>query len=1698
MASKSKSKATTFSPVTKALNANLTNSTFGFLSSAGWKGKSPASSSKSVDVQPDLDLLGGFAFLSFASLDELETHIEHNESTSSAISVNVGQKRKAVASEKRQGESSGLYVPPSKKKATSTAKKKSAPKQLTSTLTTAKPSFTNGSRKHKTDQVSSVGTILVDRELSRLAPIDISASGSEMIEPSSSNVFSEISLLCSETVDLGDDEDVPQDVCKKPAKDAPESSDRDIGSGQVEVPPAEINQTEGVVEGIATSTDPIPKKKKKKKKRKNEHCDQTSQTKFRIKKKAKSVSKGQASEGTSNVLSGEMKNDAFPDWLSQDDDNLHIRTSNDEDGNKSQVKYLLSRPKVEHASCARTMVCKGYTKENGFKIKLNASGSSSGENSIGLKHDTTSEPSQAKTVENISLDGSIPHSKEQENDMGEESTSVSVLSDLSDHSSDLEMFMDRCGCFLLNNKIEKVEKEDVEMGEGAVDVDVESVGKETRKNFLVVSGIEAGHFSYHPGVTKDGTIDTSIQALPNEIDIFLQCAKMQEGEMIKIINPDDSEELNSHFTQNNGRNPEAVKAVRSATERKRRHHLGDLFNDVKLEVFTDLVDVDLYFSKQAILSKAINTIEELEKQSKELSSAKKQLMKKNKMLKEKRNLLMSGKESTDVDPANVDAIFRQLNIKLDDEETLKTEENSNSSQDVVDKAGSESKVAVEPCVKGRPRAKKTLLAPWVSNNKPVPKSKDDLSRTATNLPQKATTQAPLEASKEILATATSSSQAVPSANVFNVSCGVQTQEEGKDFLKSFTIGNPPISQSLPAESGTAKSKPISESTSQEGAKPSLVKILPKPAILHLNPTQQNVMIMDTLGQVKQPSSDKIICNLSRLSTMQSPSSSSSICFIRGGQLMKSLDSKNVMHIKINDDPKNVSSVSCSTSTVSTLSQQVSSTTATTNMPGFLTLGVPKPPEAPSISNVQAAQKYLEKPVLISQIPLKPATTQVLSTTTATNMPGYLTLGVAKPLEALSTSAAQTSQKHPEEPVLVSQIPLKSTTTQALSMATATSMPGFLTLGVAKTPEATNTSSVQTSQTLAEKPVLVSQIPLKSTTTQVFTTANATNMPGLLTFNVAKTPQAPGTSSVQTSQKQLEQPVLVSQTPLKSTTTQVLTTATATKMPGLLTFSVANIPQAPGTSSVQASRKHPENTLLVSQNPLKLTTSQVSSTTTETNIPGFVTLGVAKMPEAPKTSTVQTERPLLISPIPLKSATTQVSSTTTTTNVPGFVTLGVAKAPQGPGPLSVQTSQKLPENALLVSPIPLKSPTAQVSSTATASNIPGFLTFSVAKVPNAPGTSSVQSSQKLPKNALLVSQIPLNSTTTPTVIFTGKPLSMLTSSAGSLQSRSQPSSEMTMRALASLSQLQANRPPLVGTVGKPVALNENPVAGILSGLKNVVMKVVPGQPEVQSTRSSIPTVPTTPKTTATKGAMSSEASVASSQGKHPATTRTFSVIPIISVPTSSSLNSSFTVSALNQPSSSSGISAKDDTIAPFIKPCLDPFNLVPKQPVASSPTIELEPSPDPSTSLDLESEIDKELVDNLTSSESPSPTPDDIFTDEPLGSSTVLTQEMLNIPGIEQRPDVPLAKLSEVFENLADLDKTSDTELPEPSCEAEERKSEGLDACNVSSSSRGSEVQTGVPSSPLRISAISAKKSTSPLKVEIKDFRKGKPFQPDME
>ena len=1426
MTSKSgKQKATTFRPPTQILSTNLSNSTFGLLPANGSKGKSPAVSSRNVNVQPDLDLISGFAFLSFGSLDQLETHIEHNEANYAAVSVNVGQKRKAECFAKPQGNNSELRGAPKKNKAAN-AKKKPLTK-ISGSSTSGLASKPKESYAPSKDRPASVGTLSVDRECSQSERF---GGGSETLEHSP-NAELEISLLCSETVDLGDEEEIlQQEVLRMPVKSVADSDRGDAGDGCAATSSIRDNDNVGVVE---EGTKP----KKKKKKRKSEHCDQTSQTKFRIKKKKKAASQIQDLANSSNVKVDKLEHDVPPVTTCQE-----VVKGGKVDGKAQSKTLLLSRPKFERVNCARTSIYKGSIKSNNFKNRSSVLGSSSGINNTAI------DLIQARNVDKSSVDGCTPNSSDREIDVGDETTSISVLSDISDHSSDTELY-DCHGCFLLNSKIDRVEKEDVHEGDEIVDVDVETVGKEARKNFLVVSGVEAGHFSYHPGATKEGTIDTSIQAYPNEIDIFLKCAKMQDGHMIKIINPDDSDELHSHFTQKSGRDPDTVKATRSATERKRRHRLGDLFRDMKLEVFTDLLESDLYFSKQAILSKAIETLEELEKEHCDLTGAKTQLIKQNKKLKEKRNVLMFGKASVDVDNAKVEAILKHLNINVNDvecsdENTPQGKEDANVKQG----AASEPNAVIEPSAKGRPRANKSFLHPWLL--KPLVKSKDDASKSTTYVPGKSSPQAPSETPK-VLQADTSPPQSSPALKTSNVSCGVQTLADDSASLKSSALVTPSLSQILllgnnepksallnkstdqdvfkpslaesspkvihtvtssaqaaPAakvsksappnkstcqevpkpsllqvptklmpkvtsslqaarisnvptggqaqerktdssnyaesgssacsskvqfsmsDSGTPKSASINQSSGQERPKPSLVKILPKPTIVQLNPTQEKAII-ESLGQVKQPSSNKIICNLSRLSTQPNTSKPSRICIIRSNQLMKSLESKNVVRLKITNDalksldPGSTSTVTC------------------------------------------------------------PAT--------------------ATPVSSINTP------------------------------------PGVFPVGVS-----------------AQKP----------------------DMP---------------------------------------------------------------------TSTTQMPQKHCEKTLVVS-------------------------------------------------------------------------------------------------------PVPLTA-----------------------------------------------------STSSPQLVIGGQRLSVLASTSHSetLPSASQTSVDVTMRALASLNQLQASKPapPLTEAVTNPLVPKKSPLTGYLIDLKNVVMKVgsvgskVPSSTPLQTFPAIAITKPFIAPTSSQVSVMPSSQMSLEKCGVS-AVCSTVITTPVISVPTSTSLNSSFTMSAANHPVVSTGINSDLGTsVPPLVTPCLDPFNLVPRELATPNPAISSEPS-DVSSSLETESDVSKQ-GDKLENIDSLSLASVDVFKPETASSSTVLTQEMLKIPGINQNPELssmllnpPDLPLPDVFPELAEIDHltTETVELTDPSCIIKENKDES-DVC-ASSSFSSSGTQADPPSYSLRSSSADASKRTSPLRVTIKDFKKG--------
>ena len=1568
MANKSgKQKVTAFRPPAQMLSANLSNSAFGSLPASGSKGKSPAFSSRSVNVLPDLDLISGFAFLSFASLDQLEAHIEQNEAKFAAVSVNVGRKRKAEGPVEQHGSTSEKSGPPNKKKVATTKKKpvKNISSSSTNVLA-AKPRESTPSSK---DKRASVGTISDNRECNESAQSEISAGLFEILEQSP-NTDSEISLLCSETVDLGDEEEImEQEVPRIPVQVAGNTDFGDSGDGFAAASSTHVSEGVGLVDGGVSATDAKPKKKKKKK-RKSEHCDQTSQTKFRLKKKKKPASRTQDLEGLSKVAVDELESDRFRDTTLQDVDNWLNKGGNMDDNKKAEPKASLSRPKFERVKCARTSIYQGSSKSGNFKGRFSGWGVSIGSSNNNV------ELTQAKNGDKCSLEGFTPNGSDHEIDV--ETRSNSVLSDFSDHSSDIELF-DPHGCFLLNSKIDKVEKE--EFQDGVEVVDVETVGKEARKNFLVVSGVEAGHFSYHPGITKEGTIDTSIQANPNEIDIFLQCAMMQEGQIIKIINPDDSQELHSHFTQKNGRDPNTVKATRSATERRRRHHLGDLFHDMKLEVFTGLYESDLYFSKQAILSKAITTLEELKQELSDLSSAKMQLLKQNKELKEKRNMLMFGKASVDVDSAKVEAILKHLNINVDDVEC--SDENAKQEQEdanVKQDNASESNVTVEPSVKGRPRVNKTLLPPWLL--KPALKNKDNSSKSTANVSGKPGPQTGCETPK-VVQVSTSLTHSSPALKTSNVSCGVQTQVVENGSSKPSGLENPTLpqtlllvdneeesvnestrqevlkpslaesspkvihtvtslspsapetkisniqsgeqaqelknvsskpsgsetssqSQVLLKESSTPKNKPVDQSSGQEGTKPSLVKILPKPAILHLNPSQQKA-IMESLGQIKQPSSDKIICNLSRLSTQPNPTTPQRICIIRSGQLMKSLDSKNVMHLKITSDAlKSCGSNTVTASTTSSLNQQVSDNTT-----------------EPSISSVGCAQT-----------PQAPA-----------SLPQILPLaGVQNPNVQISTAQVFSggSGQKPEMP---------TSTTQFFSV-----------VGGQKPETPTSTAKI---------------------------------------FPV-------------TGGQKLQMP---------TSTAQILS-VTGSQKPQLL------IPK----------------------------------------------------PQVP------------ISAVQVPTSTAQI--------------------------LSVTGSQK-PQ--LLIPKPQVPTSTAQ------------FLTVAGGQKLQVP-TSTAQMQQKNPGKTFLVSQLPLTSTSSPKFIFQGQQFNLIPSTSNSqgLPSTSQANADVTMRALASLNQLQANKPvpPLTETVTNPLLPTKKPVAGYLIGLKNVVMNVGSVGSKAQST-TPLQTLPLIAITSSFKATTTSQVSVTSATlstlGKFTTSTvcsavsaspivsiasstvpgvsvpSTLPVIslpsstpPDMSVPSSMSLNTSFTMSTVNHPVPSTGITCDLDTVVPpIIAPCLDPFNLVPKQLATSTPAISTE-TRNPSSSLHVETEARKQAVASESTKSLPLLVPDDIFKPETSSSSTVLTQEMLKIPGIKQNPQVssmllepPDISLGDVFPDLAEIDElTAETvNLPEPSSNRKVN-SEGSDTC-VSSSSVGSGSQTGSPSYSLRSSSADTSKLISPLKVTIKDFKKGK-------
>ena len=1666
MTSKStKLKTATSRPATQVLSANLSNSSFDYLPATGLKGKSPASSSRNLNVQPDLDLIGGFAFLSFASLAQLEAHIEHNEAKLAAVSVDVGQKRKAEYPGKKGGSSSEVDGPPRKKKPKASKKKpaKKNPGESTNNLAANSRESSLPSKKE---------TLLVDstfdpgQRSSFLGQTGVYGSIDRTLEHSPNSEL-EISLLCSETVpDLGDDEEIPgqQDLGSK-VKVFAHSEKQAAGHGTADNSPIPVNDNIGDV--ASDMADKKPKKKKKKKK--SEYCDQTSQTKFRIKKRNKISSQNQGSVvRSSSVTVDQLKDGTPPDVNMQEICNI-----------KGQTKLLSAKSVIDKASCARTTAYQGANENCTVKSRTFEIGSASS---------TSREIIVGRSFDRVSADGCTPNSSDRENDVDIcdiETRSNSMLSDISDHSSDIETF-DPNRCFLLNNKTVKVEKEDFEEEGGIVDVDIETVSKEVKKNFLVVSGIELGHFSYHPAETKEETIDTSIQAYSNEIDIFLQCAKMQEGQIIKIIHPDDSLELSSPGTlKNQGRNPEVVKATRSATERRRRHHLGDLFQDMKMEVFTDLMDSDnnfMYFSKQAILSKAISTLEELVQGKTDLCKTKEQLLQQNKELKEKRNMLMFGKSSVDVDDVKVEAILNQLNIKVEitaENVEVSEDKTSQEQEETNVKPGADSKntTTVEPSAKGRP--KKNFLPPWLL--KPVLKPNDDTGKAITNAANRENPQTRLETPK-VTMTSTVLSQEPSSVKTSNVSCGVQTHGEETALPKA---DNPTLSEivllsgskvkgkathestcqvasepsqaenspkvihtitsltqtapatkisaacnqsqdkekSVEAQSSALKNTGIDQPSTQDGgAKPGLVKILPKPAIFQLNPNQQKA-IMESLGQIKQPSSDKIICNLSRLSTQTNTSAPSRICIIRSSQLMKSLDSKDVMHLKITNDP--VRNLNTSTS-------NINATSTVSNMPN-----VNSPPNVLVMSGAQRPALVTSKPH-----PTVQSTQPVLSE--IKTVPGVLLLkSIPKPEAPVST--VHLAPKYPEKPALACV-----TSSQTVSSGQNILLLKSTQKSVAPSPMA------QMQQMVHERTLLTPTTISQSVMLGPKTAAN--------TLSVSST-QPPGvmTSTVKIPQTQCAKTVLTTVVPSQPFLSEKNT--------------VPNI-KVP-SSAIYVAQKQPEKTT-----PVYGTSSQSVSSRMQTELLPLLLTG-NKTPETPTftaTAVQQDHKNTVLGPVVAK----QPVSSSFIRIMPSHISMG-------------NTNKKL-----------------------------------------VVGTSGAQMPQSHSKRTTLVSQVPLKSpvtTSSPKVVVGGQQINLL--STGSTEAPSGTGStsadDVTLRALASLNQFQVNKPalPLTDAVSNPLLPDKNPVAGYLTGLKNVVMNVDAGGAKIHPT-SSVYTIPIVTVTSSFKTTTTSKVAVSSSNHK---SLEEHSVMPtvcstplvfiptsislnscftssscrssgkgtvstlhstgpgsaVVSVPTSASLKSSFTMSALNTPLPTASISTDRHLSAmPLVANSLDPFNLVPKQLPLSKPAIPSDPRTITS-SLNIGAEVPIQ-VNECDPSLSPLLITDEIFKPETSNSSTVLTQEMLNIPGLKQNADLSSVLLDpselpipDILPELDEMDQTIDSmKVTVPPCAVNKPNTSGLNA-----NSLGRQADASLYS--LRSSSTNASKQTSPLKVAIKDFRKGRTY-----
>lgn len=779
----------------------------------------------------DLDIVSGFAFLSFSNIEDLEHHIEETEgpeAKSRSLSVNVGGMKRKIQPKSEEKSDSGRNTSkririPSQKILESFATKDIPLNELvtpTSSLHPKQPS----KLKHSPEGKESRSYFNINND-------QLSESATKPYGCTNTNkrsVQDDISLECSETIDVclfEDDELKP------------------LNSANIE-----RNQA----------------KKHKKKKLSADISDTSCQTMFRIKKKKKkrhnveSTSKSPPSStvvNNANVVEITQENSQSeltdPKIIVVTVDKPSVFAIEDDDIESAKEKYKqLQATKYFDAKLQRQ-------KPSNKVEKIDYCARSGGVNLVERHHKR-----QSKTKDD-DLDSTASNQQQSPLEIDvQDSCDTSVISDnsYSSNESNADTTNDQEGLLSNKNRIfagsssvfvgpeEPPDESDINIDDDMQDPIHSNINivKALPRNYLF------GHFSTYPDKSTEGTVDVSIQIYENDIQLYMNYASDFNGKIIKIITPDQEEIKNTnsclpHSLSYSGvpkflQPQQFVKAIRSATERNRRHTIVDLFNDLKCEIFGDVREY--YFSKQAILSKALEVISTEDQQCYELSKEKAKLVTKNQLLRKSVNGLLFGESDDCTKKMDVDKVT----------EYLKT-------------AGFEIEI------------------PMPETNKKDGKAEEKHSQETSDTPKSNVTKKgrpPLHETGKLFKKITHPSRPKP----------LHTCESHATKTQQMPSGACELSET--------QSKQMPSTAVIDTNIKGFVAIVPNENTAEITPEK-----VDTVDPKHEPTADapisKIVCNISKYRLDQTGEKAGMTLITNPTEPLKAIESKNVVHIKISND-----------------------------------------------------------------------------------------------------------------------------------------------------------------------------------------------------------------------------------------------------------------------------------------------------------------------------------------------------------------------------------------------------------------------------------------------------------------------------------------------------------------------------------------------------------------------------------------------------------------------------------------------------------------------------------------------------------------------------------------------------------------------------------------------------------------------------